>query len=279
MVFQKSNMTLHENKGVSYLTFPAFEQYPFIRHAFSTRLGGVSQNVFASMDLSFHRGDSDENVLENYRRFCAAVGFDFNTLVASSQDHHTVIRRVGREQAGIGIWRPKDMQSVDGLITNEPNVTLITYYADCVPLYFLDPVRRAIGLAHAGWRGTVARIGEKTVERMREEFGSNPEDIIAAIGPSIGPCCYEVDEPVERQFVQLTDLAPMDFITEMPNGKFMLNLWEVNRRVIQHAGVPEQNITVGGLCTKCNSELLYSHRVMGAARGGLAAMLALKGEE
>ncbi len=278
-MYDTKNMTLHENKGVSYLTFPAFEQYPFIRHAFSTRLGGVSQNVFASMDLSFHRGDSDENVLENYRRFCAAVGFDFNTLVASSQDHHTVIRRVGREQAGIGIWRPKDMQSVDGLITNEPNVTLITYYADCVPLYFLDPVRRAIGLAHAGWRGTVARIGEKTVERMREEFGSNPEDIIAAIGPSIGPCCYEVDEPVERQFVQLTDLAPMDFITEMPNGKFMLNLWEVNRRVIQHAGVPEQNITVGGLCTKCNSELLYSHRVMGAARGGLAAMLALKGEE
>lgn len=278
-MYDTKNMTLHENKGVSYLTFPAFEQYPFIRHAFSTRLGGVSQNEFASMDLSFHRGDSDENVLENYRRFCAAVGFDFNTLVASSQDHHTVIRRVGREHAGIGIWRPKDMQSVDGLITNEPNVTLVTYYADCVPLYFLDPVKRAVGLAHAGWRGTVARIGEKTVERMREEFGSNPEDIIAAIGPSIGPCCYEVDEPVERQFAQLTDLAPMDFITEMPNGKFMLNLWEVNRRVIQHAGVPEQNITVGGLCTKCNSELLYSHRVMGAARGGLAAMLALKGEE
>lgn len=278
-MYDTKNMTLHENKGVSYLTFPAFEQHPFIRHAFSTRLGGVSQNEFASMNLSFHRGDSDENVLENYRRFCAAVGFNFNTLVASSQDHHTVIRRVGHEQAGIGIWRPKDMQSVDGLITNEPNVTLVTYYADCVPLYFVDSVKRAVGLAHAGWRGTVARIGEKTVERMREEFGSNPKDIIAAIGPSIGPCCYEVDEPVERQFAQLTDLAPMDFITEMPNGKFMLNLWEVNRRVIQHAGVPEQNITVGGLCTKCNSALLYSHRVMGAARGGLAAMLALKGEE
>jgi len=278
-MYDTNNMHLHENIGVTYLTFPSFEQFSFVRHAFSTRLGGVSQNEFSSMNLNFNRGDSDEHVLENYHRFCAAVGFDFHTLVASSQDHHTFIRRVGHEQAGIGIWRPKDMQSVDGLITNEPNVTLITYYADCVPLYFLDPVKHAIGLAHAGWRGTVARIGEKMVEKMQEEFGSNPKDIIAAIGPSIGPCCYEVDAPVQQQFAALTDLAPLDFITDLRNGKYMLNLWEVNRRVLLHAGIPEQNIAVGELCTKCNSDLLFSHRVMGAARGGLAAMLALKGEE
>ncbi|HEX3037766.1 MAG TPA: peptidoglycan editing factor PgeF [Oscillospiraceae bacterium] len=278
-MYDTKNMNLHENKGVTFLTFSSFEQYPFIRHAFSTRLGGVSQNEFSSMNLSFHRGDSDEHVLENYRRFCAAVGFDYNSLVASSQDHHTFIRRVGHEQAGIGIWCPKDIQSVDGLVTNEPNVTLVTYYADCVPLYFLDPVKHAIGLAHAGWRGTVARIGEKMVESMQKEFGSDPKDIIAAIGPSIGPCCYEVDEPVQQQFSALKDLAPIDFIKAMPNGKYMLNLWEVNRRIMLRAGIPEQNIEVAELCTKCNSDLLFSHRVMGAARGGLAAMLALKGEE
>lgn len=277
-MYDTKNMDLHDNKGVTYLTFPSFEQYPFILHAFSTRLGGVSENEFSSMNLSFNRGDSDENVLENYRRICAAVGFDCNTLVASSQDHHTFIRRVGHEQAGIGIWKSKDMTSVDGLITNEPNVTLVTYYADCVPLYFLDPVNRAVGLAHAGWRGTVARIGEKMVQKMCEEFGTKPQDIIAAVGPSIGPCCYEVDEPVEQQFAALTDLEPEGFIKDMPNGKYMLNLWEVNRRVLLYAGVPEQNITVAELCTKCNSDLLYSHRVMGAARGGLAAMLALKEE-
>ena len=278
-MYDTKNMNLHENRGVTFLTFPSFEQYPFVRHAFSTRLGGVSQNEFSSMNLSFHRGDSDDHVFENYRRFCAAVGFDYNTLVASSQDHHTFIRRVGYEQAGIGIWRPKDIQSVDGLVTNEPNVTLVTYYADCVPLYFLDPVKHAIGLAHAGWRGTVARIGEKMVTNMQKEFGSNPNDIIAAIGPSIGPCCYEVDEPVQQQFAALEDLAPIDFIKAMSNGKYMLNLWEVNRRILLRAGILEQNITVAQLCTKCNSDLLFSHRVMGAARGGLAAMLALKGEE
>lgn len=272
---KSGTMTLHERQGVVYLTFPSLEQFPFVRHAFSTRLGGVSQNEYASMNLNFGRGDSDENVRENFRRFCAAAGFDETTLVASSQDHHTVIRRVTSENRGTGIWKPRDMQSVDGLITDEPQVTLVTYYADCVPLFFLDPARRAVGLAHAGWRGTVAGIGGKMVDAMRQEFGSVPEELYAAVGPSIGPCCFEVDAPVREEFMKLDELAPNEFISEQNGGKYKINLWEANRRILAAAGMPENRISVAQLCTKCNPDWLFSHRASGGKRGGMAAMMCI----
>ena len=275
MCYNSKNMNLNECEGVVYLTFPSFERFDYIHHAFSTRMGGVSQNEYASMNLNFGRGDPDENVTENFRRFCHAAGFDFNTLVASSQDHHTCIRRVTAENYGTGIWKPKDMQSVDGLITDRPNVTLVTYYADCVPLFFLDPENRAIGLAHAGWRGTVAQIGEKTVKAMIREFGSNPQNLVAAIGPSIGPCCFEVGTPVYDEFMTLVKLHPQEFIVEKGGGKYMVDLWEANRRILFNAGIPAENITVAHLCTECNADWLYSHRASGGRRGGLAAMMCI----
>ena len=161
------------------------------------------------------------------------------------------------------------------MITNEPGVVLVTYYADCVPLYFVDTAKKAIGLAHAGWRGTVAEMGARMVEAMQTEFGSNPNDILAAIGPSIGQCCYEVDAPVYEKVMALTEIAPDECLQPKEEGKYMLDLWEVNRRVIMHAGVPDENIMVGRVCTCCHSTLLFSHRVMGAKRGGMAAMMAL----
>ncbi len=279
MQYDSKNMNFNERSGVAYLTSPSFERFGFVRHAFSTRLGGVSQNEYASMNLNFGRGDPDETVMENYRRFCLAAGFDSRTLVASAQDHHTFIRRVTSENYGNGIWKPRDMQSVDGLITNEPNVTLVTYYADCVPLFFLDPQKRAIGLAHAGWRGTVAKIGEKAVEAMEREFGSDPKKILAAVGPSIGPCCFEVDAPVYDEFIKLMELAPQEFITEKGGGKYMIDLWEANRRVLMNAGIPAENISVAQLCTKCNAEWLFSHRASGGKRGGLAAMMCITEEQ
>lgn len=279
MKFQSANMDLNIVDAVGFLTFRAWGKFaPVARHAFSTRLGGVSQGEFASMNLSFGRGDDDETVRENYRIFCKAAGFDADSLVASAQDHHTVIRRVGRKEAGVGIWRARDMQSVDGLVTAEPGVTLVTYYADCVPLYFLDPVRRVVGLAHAGWRGTAGRIGEKMVHTMKEQFGCRAGDIRAAVGPSIGRCCYEVDEPVARAFLSMGDLSPTRFVQEKDDGKFQLDLWETNRRILLAAGVPEGNITVTDLCTRCNSGLLFSHRATGGRRGGMAAFLCLRGD-
>lgn len=278
MIYSSKTMHLHVNDGVAYLTFPQIEEIPLVSHAFSTRLGGVSQGEFTSMNLSFGRGDPEENVLENYRRLCRAANLPYEGLVASSQDHHTEIRRVGKRHAGLGIWKPKDRQSVDGLLTDEPGVTLVTYYADCVPLFFVDPVHKAVGLAHAGWRGTVAGIGEKMVRRMKDEFGSNPSDLVAAIGPSIGPCCYQVDAPVQRQFANLEGLTPESFLSEEQDGKFMLNLWEVNRQILVRAGIRPEHLTITDLCTRCNHGLLFSHRATGGKRGGLAALIGIREE-
>ena len=266
-------MRWNEKTGTPFLTFPSFDDLPFVRHAFSTRLGGVSEGVFSSMNLGFRRGDREENVWENYRRICAAAGFDPQKLTASSQDHHTVIRRVTTEQAGIGFTRPRDLESVDGLCTDTPGLTLVTYYADCVPLFFADKRTHAVGAAHSGWRGTVARIGAEMVRRMGEEFSSDPADLIVGIGPSIGPECYEVDQPVADQFLAMQDLDPERFVRPIGEGKYLLDLWECNRRVLASAGIPEENISCAQLCTKCHPDLLYSHRVMGAQRGNLAAMI------
>ena len=266
-------MRWNEKNGTPFLTFPSFDDLPLVRHALSTRLGGVSEGVFSSMNLGFRRGDREENVWENYRRICAAAGFDPQKLTASSQDHHTVIRRVTTEQAGIGFTRPRDLESVDGLCTDTPGLPLVTYYADCVPLFFADKRTHAVGAAHSGWRGTVARIGAEMVRRMGEEFSSDPADLIVGIGPSIGPECYEVDQPVADQFLAMQDLDPERFVRPIGEGKYLLDLWECNRRVLASAGIPEENISCAQLCTKCHPDLLYSHRVMGAQRGNLAAMI------
>ena len=237
-------MELCQQDGVSFLRFPAFSQLGFVKDAFSTRLGGVSEGEYASMNLAFGRGDDPERVRENYRRFSRAVGFDENKLVSSAQDHHTQIRRVGAAQAGVGIFKPQDAPGIDGLITNEPGVTLVTHYADCVPLYFVDPVNRAIGLGHAGWRGTVAEMAQHMVEAMEQAFGSVPDDLVAAIGPSIGPCCYEVDTPVIEKVKALSYVPVERVLRPVSEEKAMLNLWELNRQIMLKAGIRPEHITV-----------------------------------
>ncbi|MGN0517919.1 MAG: peptidoglycan editing factor PgeF [Acutalibacteraceae bacterium] len=276
MEFNSKKMKLNEKDGVYYLTHNNLSQIDFINHAFSTKLGGVSKGEYATMNLAFGRGDDKENVTQNYRLFSQAAGFDFDTLVSSKQDHHTVIRRVTKKDCGIGIWREHDMPSVDGLITNEKGVTLVTHYADCTPIFFVDTAKRAIGAAHGGWRGTVSGIAEITVKRMTEEFGTVPGDLVCAIGPAISRCCYEVDEPVFNQFNALTFLDRDKFISEKGNGKYIIDLLEVNRQFLIKAGVKPENISVGDVCTKCNSDLLFSHRATAGKRGGMVAMLALK---
>lgn len=206
--------------------------------------GGVSTGEFTSMNMAFNRGDNPDSVTENYKRFCKSAGFDYESLVASAQDHHTVVRAVTSAEKGIGIYKPRDMESVDALITNEKGVTLVTYYADCTPLFFVDTKNKAIGLAHAGWRGTVGRIGEKVVEKMTELYGTNPADIKAAIGPAISVCCYEVDYPCAEHFLNLADLDSSKFVFEKGNGKYMVDLLETNRQILTASGVKNENITV-----------------------------------
>ncbi len=261
---------------VSYLEFEAFKKQSWLTHAFSTRLGGVSCGCFASMNLGFGRGD-DAAVAENYRRFGKAVGFDWTKVVLSHQTHTTNVRLVTKEDAGKGTVRERDYTDVDGLITNEPGLPLVTFYADCVPLYFADLKNKAIGLSHSGWRGTVGRMGEQTLKAMHEAFGTNPQDVIAAVGPSICGDCFEVGPEVVAEFANAFSKEQMKLLCHAGNGdRSYIDLWKANRIVLEEAGIPEQNISVTNLCTRCNPDLLYSHRIMGAQRGNLAAVLMIR---
>ncbi len=259
---------------VLYYSFPSFDHLGFIKHGFSTRLGGVSQPPFDSMNLGFNRGDDDEAVRENYRRICAAIGVQDTDVVLSAQTHTTNIYKATAADRGRGITYPRGYTDVDGLVTNEPGVVLCTHYADCVPLFFVDPVKRAVATSHGGWRGTVGGIAQRTVERMTAEYGSRPADILVGIGPSIGKCCFEVDAPVLDAFLCL-DFFDADCYIDDGNGKYRIDLWEVNRRYALRAGVKVQNITVTDICTKCHPDVLWSHRVCGITRGSLAAFIAI----
>lgn len=275
-MLKSDTLTVHDDGTLCYITFPSLDKTGLVAHAFSTRMGGVSTGIHASMNLSFWNGDRCENVYENYRRICRVIGADQDKLVFGDQQHGSQVRIVTEKDAGKGIVRERDYTCIDGLVTNRPGLPLATLYADCVPLLFCDPVKRVIAASHAGWKGTVGEIGLHTVKVMEREFGSDPEDILAGIAPSIGPCCYEVDEPVYRRVAALPYLDMNQAITEKGDGKYMLNLWETNRQILMQAGILPQNITVTDLCTCCHADLLHSHRATGGRRGSLAAIIMLK---
>ena len=269
-------MNIKENKGVTYLTYPALEELSGFVHAFSTRLGGVSEGIYSSMNLSFTRGDDENSVMENYRRLAEAVGFSVENIVTSDQTHTANVRVITETDRGNGITKPRPYTDVDGMITNVPGLVLATFYADCVPLYFIDPVRKAIGLSHSGWRGTAAHIGAVTVRRMQEEYGSLPEDIYGAIGPSICQECYEVSEDVILEFQKtFPEQSWRDLFYRKENSKYQLNLWEANRQIMLEAGLIEEHISLPGLCTCCNPEFLFSHRASRGKRGNLGAFLGI----
>lgn len=270
-------MNIKEKNGTVFLTYPKLDRIPGIIHGFSTRLGGVSTGMWSSMNLSFTRGDEEENVRENFRRIADAIGFLPEDIVASDQTHTTNVRVVKEEDRGSGITKPRSYSDVDGMITNVPGLVLATFYADCVPLYFVDPVKGAIGLSHSGWRGTAGKIGAVTVKRMQEEFGSDPSDIYGAIGPSICQECYEVSEDVIEEFSRSFEQKYWDkLFYKKENEKYQLNLWEANCIVFMESGIQPQNISMPGICTCCNPQFLFSHRASKGKRGNLAAFLGLK---
>ena len=260
-----------------YLEYPLFRNTGIVRHGFSTRLGGVSQGCWSSLNLSFDRGDDPEAVRENFRRIGAAIGVKPEDMVLSRQTHTTNVRVMTEQDRGKGMTRERDYTDVDGMITNVPGLCLVTSYADCVPLYFVDPVRKAIGLSHSGWRGTVGKIGKETVRLMEKEFGSDPSDILAAVGPSVCMDCYEVSEDVIRKVREAFDeeLWP-ELFYEKPDGKYQLDLWKANESIFLESGILPEHIAVTNVCTHCNSQILYSHRTSGNRRGNLCAFLALK---
>ena len=270
---------INEKENVTYITFPKLSQYgEDVVHGFSTRLGGVSKNHLGSMNLSFTRGDEREDVLENHRRFGKALGYDENRLVFSNQVHLTNIHKVTKEDCGKGIIRESDIIEIDGLVTNETGIPLITFYADCVPLFFYDPVNKVIAMAHSGWKGTVERIGAKMISYMKEEYHSNPEDIVCAIAPSICQKCYEVSEDVALRFLEVFgDGYGEELLYKKDNGKYQLNLHKACEITLLEAGVKKEHLDITDICTCCNPEFLFSHRASNGMRGNLAGVMMIKG--
>lgn len=272
-------MVCQEHAGVPFLTFEKLSQIPCIKHGFSTRMGGGSEGIYSSMNLSYTRGDEEKAVTKNFRRMMAALKMDSSNLVFSDQTHTTNIRVVTAKDRGKGFTKERDYSDIDGLITNVPGLVLATFYADCVPLYFVDPVKKAIGLSHSGWRGTVGKIGLKTVERMQVEYGCNPADMIGCIAPSICQDCYEVSEDVIAEFDKAFGEDAGLLYYKKENGKYQLNLWKANELVMKEAGLTKDHIVVTDICTCCNADKLFSHRASHGQRGNLGAFLMLKEEK
>lgn len=275
---QKERQMKRNRTGeLEYLTFPLLEETGMVKHLFSTRLGGVSKGIYASMNLSYTRGDEREAVDENYRRIADVLGCQMEDIVCSDQTHTTNLMVAGRQDGGKGVTRSRDYHDVDGLLTDEPGIVLATFYADCVSLYFVDTKHRAIALAHSGWRGTVGRMGRCVVEKMKEVYGTDPADVVAAVGPSICQACYEVSEDVAGAFREefRKPGQEQEILLSKGGGKYQLDLWRANEIVLTEAGILPSSIQVTDLCTCHNSDYLFSHRASQGRRGNLGAFLGL----
>lgn len=243
-----------------------------VAHGFSTRLGGISTGHLASLNLGHHRGDDPANVLENYRILGRAIGFTPEDTVFPMQRHTNVIRLVTEVQRGEGLFR-ETAQICDGQITDRPGVALVAFSADCTPILLFDPVRRAIGAVHAGWRGTAAGIAAKAVQAMADAFGCRPADIRAAIGPCIGTCCFETDADVPAAMVAAWGDKALPAIEER-GEKYHVDLKALNALGLREAGVSEIDISPD--CTACDPARYWSHRRVGDRRGSLAGIIVLK---
>lgn len=262
-------------REVPLLHVTPLEETGLVTAVFTTREGGVSQGDCATLNLSFKRKDDPEAVRENYRRLCRELGLPTERLAISAQVHADRVLIPRKEELGLPVIRQGDVREGDSWICNQRGVILIRHHADCTPIYLLDPVRRVIGLAHAGWRGTVLGIAGKTVSAMEETYGSRPEDVLAVIGPSIGPCCFEVtqnvSEPMEAAF-------PGQGLITHCEGKMLADLWRCNELSLLQAGVRPEHLTVSRVCTVCRDDWFFSHRREQGKTGTMASLLMLRSE-
>lgn len=254
----------------------AFTHFPdFVTQAVSTRLGGHSLN--SDLNLALHTGDDPKVVIENRRDFCCVLGLSDKEIVTPQQVHGERIVYVTEEDCGRGAWDYEDaIPNCDALITDRPNVALMLCFADCVPVLFVDPVNRAIGISHAGWKGSAKKIGQKTLLRMQTEFGTDPRKCLVGIAPSIGPCCYEVDDYVADEFRKEYESLDAFFYATKTDGKYRLDLWQANRIQLEEIGVPSDNIISADICTACNARMLFSYRAEHGKTGRIAAVLSIK---
>lgn len=258
---------------------PLFQRETGLQHGFSTRKGGVSKEHLASLNLSFSVEDAKENVLENFRRIGERFGKTPEDFVLSKQSHETKVLKVGTKDRGKGITKDRDYEGIDALITDEKGIILSCFSADCVPILFYDPIHKAVGACHSGWRGTKGKILQNVVEEMRKHFSSNPAEILIAIGPSICKEQYVVSEDLALSFLEdYPDLGEYSSspIQRISKDKFQLDLWDLNSRIALDCGIKEEHISISGYCTMENPELFFSHRYSQGKRGLQGAFICLQ---
>lgn len=245
-------------------------------HALTGRLGGVSTAPYDSMNMALHVGDNPADVWTNRERFFHQLGLNPEHIVTPEQIHGATIARVTAADAGRGAHDYADaISETDALITNEPGLPLMLCFADCTPIVFLDAENRAVGIAHGGWKGTVAKIAASTALAMQREFGTDLAKLQVGIGPAIGPCCYEVGPEVAERFCTEFPQHEDRLLTPKDNGKAQLNLWEANRLQLLDIGVKSENIELANTCTACQHKWFYSYRADGGTTGRMAAIVAL----
>lgn len=260
---------------LKYILFDCFEKFDTdLVHCMSTRMGGVSRDECTSLNLGFNKRDFRENVKANFERICASVGIVTDNLVFSNQVHESSLRIVEESDKGKGFSRESDIIGIDGLITDRPGVSLVTFYADCVPLFFYEPQKRVIATIHSGWRSTYKNIAVETVRKMVSMFGCNPQDIIVAIGPSIRSCCFEVGNDIYRMFAERYPAS--EFYTASVKGKWKVDLQAIIRSELLLEGLTGKNIFDSEICTKCRKDLFFSHRGDLGVTGSLAAFMQLR---
>ncbi|MFW5434252.1 peptidoglycan editing factor PgeF [Paenibacillus apiarius] len=256
------------------------DAYPALTAGFTTRSGGVSEGGCGSLNCALHVQDDEQHVIVNRQRVAEASGMPFDAWTCAEQVHGNHVHIVTSDERGRGrLNRDDAIQNADALVTDVTGVMLTSFYADCVPLLFLDPVQRVVGLAHAGWKGTVSKIGPATIHTMMANYDCRPEHIRAAIGPSIGPCCYEVDERVLAEVNHVFAACPEarahadTIIRPTAPGHAMLDLRELNRQLLNQAGVLTTNIECTSWCTGCHTDMFFSHRMEGGATGRMMSWI------
>ena len=270
--------------GAAYIEFEPLKQFEWLRAGFSTRLGGVSYGQgLDTLNLGFERNDNRDNVIRNFELLADSAGFDSKNIVLPNQWHTNNLRLVDNLETVRGYEYDKDGPAIDGQITALEDAVLITYGADCTPVYLIDDEHKAIGLCHSGWKGTPNSISRDTLELMKKAFGTDASKVTALIGPSISADCYEVGYDVAEHFIKKHGIkvtVDSDIVREgRREGKYQLDLWEANRQNLVMAGVPKERVYVSGICTFTESSLMYSHRRDGNARGVMAAFMSIRNGE
>ena len=272
---EPSVMLSREDGAFKYYSASGLDRYA-VPHAFTTRAGGVSEGYLAALNMGVSRGDSAENLRENYRIVCNSLGLMSENTVFFKQTHSDKVRKVTAADAGFGLFRDSE-ESFDALVTNEPEIALCVFSADCVPILLYDPVNAAVGAVHAGWRGTAGAAVSKALGLMKKEYGTKPENVQAAIGAAIGPCCFETDDDVPYALTEAMGLAAHIRMSRAGKNRWRVDLKNLNRDWLINDGVPDVNIAVSHQCTACLPDVYWSHRGMKAERGAQCAVVSLPG--